>query len=282
LDDKKDNQKILIKKASGDSEAFSLEKLKISLSNAGADKDTIEYVVSDIRNWIYDGITTKKIYSRAFTLLQQQKNHLASRYKLKKAIMELGPTGYPFEHFVGKILELRGFSTLVGQIMKGYCISHEVDVLATKENEQHIIECKYCQSPGKNVSVQVPLYIRSRVDDIVKKLQQSKQNSDVTFYGWIITNTRFTTDAINYARCSGLRLLSWDFPPGNGLKDIIDRDKIYPITVLTQLSKAKKKILLENDIVICRQLVENHDLIKLLQLSDKEYKNLIKELEAFS
>jgi len=274
------DQNILVRKASGDEEPFSEEKLKNSLKNAGAPEEIIEEVTDDIMQWIYEGVSTRKIYARAFSILQQKKNHLATKYKLKKAIMELGPTGYPFEHFVGKILEYKGFSTLVGQIIKGYCVSHEVDVIATAGNEQHLIECKYGQSPGKTVSVQVPLYVRSRVNDIIRKQQESDLYRGFTFYGWVVTNTRFTSDAIDYGKCSGLRLLSWDYPADNGLKDIIDREKIYPVTVLNQLSSIRKKILLEKGIVICRQLIENPEALEFLQLTNKEHKNLMNELEA--
>jgi Holliday junction resolvase-like predicted endonuclease len=278
---KRSNDKnFLVRKASGDEEPFSAEKLKSSLRNAGADEDIVEDVTMDILQWIYEGVTTRKIYSRAFSLLQQKKNHLAARYKLKKAILELGPTGYPFEHFVGKILEYKGYSTLVGQIVKGCCVSHEVDVIATSGNEQHLVECKYSQSAGKTVSVQVPLYVRSRVNDIIKKQQESEQYRGFTFYGWVVTNTRFTTDAIDYGNCCGLRLLSWDYPADKGLKDIIDREKIYPVTVLNQLSNIRKKILLEKDIVICRQLIEKPEVLEYLQLTTKEYRSLMNELEA--
>jgi transcriptional regulator NrdR family protein len=96
------NKSILVKKASGEEEPFKVEKLKESMRNAGAEEEVIEQVADDIGSWIYDGITTQKIYGRAFSLLRKKTKYVASRYKLKKAIMELGPTGYPFEHLSGK------------------------------------------------------------------------------------------------------------------------------------------------------------------------------------
>lgn len=273
------NNGVTIKKASGEEEAFKVEKLKESLRKAGAEERIIEQVTGEINSWIYDGISTQKIYSRAFSLLRRQKKYLASRYKLKKAIMELGPTGFPFEHFMGKILENQGYSTEIGQIIEGRCVSHEVDVVATREKEQYFVECKYGQSAGKTVSVQVPLYIRSRVDDIIAKRKESGNYQGFSFYGWVVTNTRFTSDAIDYGKCSGLNLLSWDYPSGNGLKDIIDREKIYPITVLLNLTKNQKEILMEDGIVICRQLLEKPDVLNEFQLSDKQYRELMTELE---
>lgn len=273
------NTGVTIKKASGEEEAFQVEKLKESLRKAGAEERIIEQVTHEINSWIYDGISTQKIYSRAFSLLRRQKKYLASRYKLKKAIMELGPTGFPFEHFMGKILENQGYSTEIGQIIEGRCVSHEVDVVATREKEQYFVECKYGQSAGKTVSVQVPLYIRSRVDDIIAKRKESDNYQGFSFYGWVVTNTRFTSDAIDYGKCSGLNLLSWDYPSGNGLKDIIDREKIYPITVLHNLTKNQKEILMEDGIVICRQLLEKPEVLNEFQFSDKQYRNLMTELE---
>jgi hypothetical protein len=272
------NKDVLVQKASGEAEPYSIQKLRNSLFNSGANHDEVEQITDEITNWIFNGITTREIYSRAYNLLQQKRNHLASRYKLKKAIMELGPTGFPFEHFVAKIFDSMGFSTETGQIMNGYCITHEIDVIAKKENEEHLVECKYGQSPGKTVSVQVPLYVRSRVDDIFKKQKVSDEYNKFSFHGWVVTNTRFTLDAISYGKCCGLQLLSWDYPPGKGMKDIIDKDKIYPITVLTQLTQKQKQYLLEHHIVACPQIISEPELLNPLHLETSQYNRLIKEL----
>ena len=274
----KNSQPVIIKKATGEAEPFSIEKLKRSLRNAGAEEELIDEVATDIQLWITDGITTKKIYSRAFSLLRKKQKDVASRYKLKNAIMEMGPTGYPFEHFIGKIMELQGYSTLVGQVVDGRCVTHEVDVIATRGREQYLIECKYGTSPGKIYGVQIPLYIRSRVDDIIHRREAEEQFNGFTFHGGVVTNTRFSTDAITYGTCSGLFVLSWDFPEGNGLKDLIDREKIFPITVLHNLTKNQKQQLMERGIVICRQIKENPEVLASFQLTNRKFKRLINVL----
>lgn len=275
------NNQITIKKASGEEELFKVEKLKESMRKAGAEEKVIEQVADDIGSWIYDGVSTQKIYARAFSILRKKKKFVASRYKLKKAIMELGPTGYPFEHLIGKVMELKGYAVEVGKTINGQCVSHEVDVVATKGKKQYFVECKYGQSPGKTVNVQVPLYIRSRVDDIVNKRKGSGDFEGYEFGGWVVTNTRFTSDAIDYGKCSGLNLLSWDYPAGKGLKDIIDQEKIYPVTVLHNLTKNQKQNLMERDIVICRQIMEKQEVLDEFQLSKNQFRNLMEELEEF-
>ncbi len=276
--------KTLIKKASGEIVPFSSAKLKESLVRSGAGQEVINQIVKEIESWL-DGqevIPSKQIYSKAFTMLKKLTTANAARYKLKTAMMELGPTGHPFEHFVGEIYRTMGYQVKVSEILDGHCVTHEVDVVATKENHQRFIECKYYQSTGKNANVQVPLYIRSRVDDIIRMRKSRAEFEDFTFSGGVVTNTRFTTDAEAYGECSGLHLLSWDYPQGNSLREIIDREKIFPITSLTSLTNAHKQILMDKGIVICRQILRETSVLDSLNLSNKKYRALLEELNALA
>lgn len=271
--------KIQIKKASGELEPFSSKKFVQSLRNAGADEVLINQVLNDVSQWIVDGVSTRQIYTRAFASLRKLRSKkVASQYKLKNGIMELGPTGYPFEQFIGKIFESMGYEVLVGQIVPGRCVTHEVDVLATKGKEQCFVECKYGLSTDKNVNVKVSLYIRSRVNDLIDQRKTMKEFNGFTFQGWLVTNTRFTSDAIDYGTCSGLKLLSWDYPAGNSLRELIDRDRIYPVTVLNHLTKNQKQLLIEKGIVACSQIAQNPAILKGLNLTLSMERKLMNEL----
>ena len=272
-------KEILIVKASGEKELFSLAKLKRSLTNAGAKEETINQIALDIKNWIYEGVSTKEIYHQAFSLLQEYKTPSALRYKLKQAIYELGPTGYPFESLIGQLFERQGFQTEVGVVVDGRCVTHEMDVIATKENEQHLVECKYHKDQGKQVSIQVPLYVRSRVDDIVLHRKEFPEYSNFNFIGWVVTNTRFSSDSIQYGECCGLKLMAWDYPKGNGLKDLLEKLKIYPITILHNLTTEEKQKLMENNIVTCAQISDNKSLLKSMGFTAKKYAALLNEFE---
>ncbi len=273
------NTKLLIRKASGDMEPFSSEKLRRSLQRSGAADNVIEPILNDVESWIYDGISSRKIYDRAFALLRKKTLSVASRYKLKNALMEMGPTGHPFEHFAGQVFKALGYNVEVAQILQGHCVTHEVDVIASKENSQMFIECKYYLTTDKNANVQVPLYIRSRVDDIIKKRSTIPEFAGYTFSGGVVTNTRFTSDAMTYGECSGLKLLSWDYPVGNGLKDIIDREKIFPITVLTKLSTQDKQRLMGQGIVTCRQILETPGTLESLGIEMINREKILAEIK---
>ncbi len=273
------NNIIFITKASGESEPFEIYKLESSLIKAGAEADIIREILKDVQSNLKQGQTTKEIYKRAFRLLKKKRNVSALYYKLKQSIFEFGPTGYPFEHLVAQIFARQDYETEVGKIVQGWCVSHEIDVVATKDKEQHIIECKYSENQGKQVSIQTPLYVRSRVNDIVKKRELQKEYKGFRFSGWLVTNTRFSSDSIVYGKCSGLKLISWDYPEGNGLKDLVEKAKIWPITILTSLTKKDKDNLLKYGIVTCRQLLNNPDIIAELGLSKRKNTKLLSELE---
>lgn len=270
----------MIQKVSGEMEPFSQSKLRTSLHRSGADDETIQSVINDVESWVSDGMTTKKIYDRAFALLRKKQLGIAARYKLKNAMMELGPTGHPFEFFVGEVFRRLGFQVEVGQVLQGHCVTHEVDVIATSDHNQHFIECKYYQSTGKNGNVQVPMYIRSRVDDLIRFRKDLPQYAGYTFHGAVVTNTRFTTDAISFGECTGLQMLSWDYPAGRGLKEIIDEKRIFPVTVLTKLTNAEKQDLMEQGIVICSQLLKNPTALTRIGLDDRRMQKILEEVRS--
>ncbi len=271
---------LFIRKASGVMEPFSREKLRRSLQRSGAADLLVDSILNDVDSWIYDGISSRKIYDRAFSLLKKKTLGTAARYKLKRAIMEMGPTGHPFEHFVGQVLKRQGYNIDVAQVIQGHCVTHEVDVIATLDLNQTFIECKFYLSQEKNANVQVPLYIRSRVDDIIKYRKELPKFAGYTFSGGVVTNTRFTSDATAYGECSGLKLLSWDYPYGNGLKDIIDRERIFPITALTRLTTPDKHKLMEQGIVICSQILEQPSSLDSLALDPVKRQKVLEEVQA--
>jgi hypothetical protein len=269
----------LILKTSGEKDYFSERKVSASLEKAGADKETIGYIIQKLKEELYEGISTKEIYNRAFQLLKH-KNHLyASKYKLKKAIYELGPTGFPFERFIASILNHSGYSTKVGEIFQGKCVSHEVDVYAQKDGVSHLIECKFHSQEGRNCDVKVPLYIHSRYRDIVEYNKSLKDSALPIQQGWVVTNTRFTEDAITYGKCVGLHLLSWNYPKNNGLKELISDTGLYPITVSTLLSSREKHFLLSHSIVLCAELLKESFYLDHMGISENRKKRILLEMK---
>ncbi|MFY0714541.1 restriction endonuclease [Seonamhaeicola sp. NFXS20] len=266
-------------KSSGEKVKFSLDKLKASLNGIGADKQTVNQIIDKVRDELYQGISTKEIYNRAFALLKKKKSYLASKYKLKKAIYELGPTGFPFERFVSAILEYSGYKTEVNKTLQGKCVTHEIDIIAHKNKETSVIECKFHSEEGLNCNVKIPLYINSRYNDVKAFWNANSKNGSTLTKGWVVTNTRFTEDAIKYGKCINLYLLSWDYPKNDGLKDRIDRLGLYPITVSTLLTNREKQFLLSRDVVLCRELIGDGFYLDHLGVSEIRKDKILNEIK---
>ncbi len=271
------NNAIEVIKHSGERAIFSIEKLKNSLRKSGAEEALVNEIANNVRDELYQGISTKEIYNRAFALLKKKKKGYASKYKLKKAIYELGPTGFPFEKFIAALLFHSGYKVEVGRILQGKCVTHEVDVVAKKNNEYIVAECKFHGDEGRNCNVKIPLYIHSRYKDILNYYER-KHDKNIPNQGWVVTNTRFTEDALDYGKCVGLYLLSWDFPKDNGIKDRIDRLGLYPVTVSTLLSQREKQFLLSRDVVLCKQLIDDQFYLDHLGVSEKRKARILEEI----
>lgn len=251
------NESLIITKASGERVPFLYPKLENSLTKAGANQETIDYVIREVKNELYDGISTKKIYRKAFSLLKASRlRPVGAKYKLKQAIMELGPSGFPFEIYVSEIFKHKGFKIKVGEILQGACVKHEVDVIAENQEKILFIECKYHTNPGSTCDVKVPLYINSRFMDIEKQSRKNPEKEKKIHEGWLVTNTRFTTDAIQYGTCAGLHLLGWDYPEKGSLKQMIDESGLHPLTALTSINNTEKQKLLAMKYVLCQELDE--------------------------
>ncbi len=272
------NASPFITKADGVQEVFSPEKLFQSLLRSGASPDIAEKVTTFIANNLKDGDRTRDIYARAFAQLRRQERAVAARYSIKRALLELGPSGYPFEDFVAEIYKARGYTTQTRVLLEGRCVSHELDMLA-KRGEEHIIaEVKYHNNAELRSDIKVALYVRARFDDLFATELEHKHNT----VGMIITNTKFTEQAETYARCAGVTLLSWDYPEHGNLREYIEETGVRPLSCLTTLSKAHKHALMEQGIVLTEQVRAREEALVALGLSSSKLQAVFEEVDALS
>ncbi len=267
---------ITVKKMDGTVEAFDINKLKKSLSAAGAPEDVVNEISAHIAREFTGLVTTKDIYSHAFEILKEYAyKPIAARYSLKRAVFDLGPSGFPFERFVGFLFKELGYKNVKSGVYKqGKCASHELDLYAEKDGEVLGAEIKFHNSPGIKTDLKVALYVHARFEDLIK----ANHKIDT---GWLITNTRFTSNVIKYASCAAnLTLLSWDYPYGGGLVKLIEEKRIHPITALTSLKSAEKRALIERDIVLCKQALAEIRTMGSLGLGISNLKEVKEELES--
>ncbi|HUD02592.1 MAG TPA: restriction endonuclease [Candidatus Paceibacterota bacterium] len=265
---------VLITKADGIAEPFEAEKLVRSLRRAGADEAVAEHIRREIEKELRPAMTTSEIYSRAFAHLSSEKHGPAARYSLKRALLDFGPSGFPFEAFIAEIYRAEGYQQVsIDQIIKGNCVEHEVDVVATKDGETLYVEAKFHNSPAFKADLKVVLYVQARIEDIVAAGHPNAK-------GLVVTNTKFTDMAKRYAECRLLGLLAWDYPQGATLHERIDRAGLYPVTALTTLSKREKTALLGDKIVLCNTLEKHRDTLERLGVTGTKLETVLEEVRA--
>lgn len=246
---------ILITKADGEQERFSPEKLEHSLALAGASSTMRAKILSRIIHELRPGMMTEEIYRHAFSLLREHETTpVAARYSIKRAVFALGPSGFPFEQFLAEVLRSQGYQVRTGVNLNGRCAPHEVDVLAEKDHRRIGIEAKFHNDPGGKTDVKDALYVHARYEDLKNAPEKSSRVDE----GWLVTNTRFTRNAIRYAQCSNLKLLGWEYPRDRGLFAMIEAGRVHPLTALTTLSDGEKRRLLDKRIVLCKHIQTPH------------------------
>lgn len=222
------SHEIFVVKADGTRELFEERKLNDSLIKAGASGEAREKIVRHIAGEVKNEMSTTDIYRHAFDLLHKFDQPIAKRYSLKRAMAALGPTGFPFEHFISDIFKAQGFETLTDQIVKGHCTDHEMDVVAWNAERLIMAEAKFHHEFGLKSDVKVALYIKSRFDDLYSEKFLYGGKERALTEGLLITNTNFTDKAIEYSVCAGVRLVGWNYPGHGNLHDMIIQSGVYP------------------------------------------------------
>lgn len=234
--------------AAGEREEFVPEKVLRTCLRAGAGREAAQRIVDEVSAKVRDGMTTRQILKMTLKLLEKvEEPHVVARYDLKGAIMRLGPAGFPFETFFGEVMREHGYAVKLRQLVEGRCIVHEVDIVAEKGGERSVVECKYRNAMGEYIGIKDALYTYARFLDL--KEGRGRFNA-----GWLVTNTKFSGDVLQYAQCVGLRLTGWKHPPGASLEELVEKKLLYPITVLRTLDAFSQERLARANLMLCRDV----------------------------
>jgi hypothetical protein len=272
---------MLVTKADGTVEEFNASKLRRSLTRAGAREGEIGDIVSQIESIAHDGMRTQDIYKHAFTLLKGSEKSISARYSLRRALFNLGPTGFPFETYLARLFQSQGYETKTGIMLQGRCALHEIDLAAYKADHAFVAEAKFHARLGIKSDLQVAMYSYARLLDLSEQKICAEDICGVKNLK-IITNTKFTTAAIKYANCVGVEVLAWDYPKKDNLYDMIEKSGLYPITVLQGLNTSQKQYLLSKMVVVCEDLVKKPRILNSLGLSPRKMEALLFEARQLS
>lgn len=255
---------VVIVKANGQHETFDTEKLRFSLLHAGASEEATEEVVKHLVPDLHHGMTTHEIYKHAFEILAKISKPVARSYSLRRAVMQLGPSGFPFEDFVAELLRAKGFQAVTRQTVLGGCVPHEVDVVAYNDKKLIMVEAKFHNELGTKSDLKVVLYIKARFDDIGENVFNYGHDNRKVTDSWLITNTKFSSTAVHYGMCHNMTLIGWNYPEDGSLQKMIEEAKLHPITCLNSLSQEEKKTLVTHGVVLCSNIKKSPEVLRQL------------------
>lgn len=270
----------LIVKADGSSQAFDPARLYTSLVRSGAGEHAAREIVESVAATVTPGASSHDIYARAFAQLRKRSRPIAARYGLRRAMLELGPSGHPFEDFISHLYIKEGWSVETRKMMQGKCVMHEVDFYASHaaRGEYMAAELKYHNDPAYKSDLKTVLYVKARFEDIFSC--DPSQRSCPIDRGILVTNTKFTSEVVHYAECAGVELLGWSYPVGEGLFERMSRAHIYPVTTLTTLAKNEKRLLVDRGIVAVDQLQSEREALRTLHIDPERIGEILAEAEA--
>lgn len=260
-------------KSNGELQLFSPTKLQRSIKRTGLPLKDCKEISMEVAEKIRPGASTRDIFEDTIKLVRKKSPVAATHYALKKSILELGPTGYEFEYFISKYFKELGFTTYVGITLQGEFVRHEVDVIASKPNFQAYVECKFHNNSGVKNDIKTVLYIKARWDDL-----RNGPDGKYLREFYVATNTSFTSDALAYAKGTGLKLLGVNAPEDESLLDKIKKHKLYPITSLKRLKKNQIQELLAKKIILCKDLIEHKNFLYKIGLTEAEIKLLFNDI----
>jgi hypothetical protein len=265
----------------GEREPFSLTKVYRSAKRAGASKELAQKISQIIRKEVYPGIKTSEIFKRIKEILNQESPQVALKFSLKEGMRKLGPSGFPFEKFIGEIFTKLGYEVKLNIYPRGHCLKYETDFLAQKNNFLYIGECKFRNLPEEGlVHSETALSYWAKILDLKRgNLFEKGKFKGFKVKPILVTNAKFTKEAIKYSKCVGIELLGWRCPKSGGLENIIDKEGFYPITILPSLNKNLADAFIKRKTVLAKDIleIEPKKFSKQMKISGSALDSLIKE-----
>ncbi len=226
-----------VTKSDGKKERFDWEKYHHSLKQAELNSKFIPQLTNYLKSHLYNEIPTREVYETTKKFLQQlpQKKPFYL-YQLREAIATLDSIA--FEKYISQLLAAHGYTTKWNVLVAGQCIEHQVDVIAEKDNHLIMVECKHHRNYHRDSGLGKVMELYARLRDVnqLRGALTYTTEEPVSRYhfdqAWLITNTKLSYHAIQYANCKRLTLTAWRFGHLLSLEHMSQNVHLYPLTIL--------------------------------------------------
>ena len=186
--------------------------------------------------------------------MRKQKPAIKHLFDLKYGISLMVPKP-EFEAFIRILLVHSGFKVEPNTILRGLCGEHEADAIATKDGVTHFVEVKHHSSYHALTGLDESRIARAILEDVTEGYSHGLTRIKID-RAMIVTNTRYSKHAINYGRCRDILQVGWSSPEFFGLREMVEKHKLYPLSCLRGISAKVRLRLVEAGVVVIKQLLE--------------------------
>jgi len=243
---------VTVKKADGYLQQFDREKVVRTCLRMGASKKLAYDIAARIERRLYNGIPTARILQMIFQQMREHKPGIGNLFDLRKGL-SLMSSKPEFEVYIQAILGHNGFEVSPNQILKGRCVEHEVDALAKKNGFTYFVEAKHHSNYHTPTGLDESRIARAVLEDVNESYALGKSDLKID-QAMIVTNTRYSDQAIQYGRCRNILQIGWSSPIDHGLQNMIEGKRLFPLSCLRDLEVDARIRLAESGIILFEQM----------------------------
>jgi hypothetical protein len=243
-----------VSKVDGRREQFDRGKIIATCLRLNATRDIAESVAAKVESNAYDGIPTREITRMIYRFLAEDRPEVRLQFDLRKAISLLRSKP-DFEQYIRRLLSECGYKVIGPQIVKGRCVEHEIDAIASMNNETTYVEIKHHIWPHTYTGLDVFLQAQATFEDLTKGYEVGA-NEYPFRKAMMVCNTKLSNHARIYAECAHVSHIAWKSPPGKSLEGLIKQKKLYPITMDRILDARTEARLADAGVLLLRELAE--------------------------
>ncbi len=277
--------RLRIIKSDGNKEDFDWQKFHHSLLKSQIKPTTIDQLRQLMEPHLYNEIPTKEIY----VLTKEFLHRLGEKkgfylYQLREAIANLDSIA--FEKYIAQLLTEWKYTTLWNILVGGRCIEHQVDVVAKKGGKQLMVECKHHHNYHRDSGLGKIMELYARLQDVNQlegPITYSTEEPVERMHfdqAWLITNTKLSYHAIQYADCKNIILTGWRFGHFLSLEHLSQDVNLYPLTLIG-LSTQESAELVPFNFVTTKDILEKKPSGEVYQFIPPEKFNQMKKLAIF-
>jgi hypothetical protein len=245
---------IRVKKADGSLQLFDREKVARTCLRMGANKHAADEIAEKVERRLYDGISSAKILQIIFQFMRRHKPTVGNIFDLRKGLSLMTPKP-EFEVFVQALLARSGFEVSPNRLLNGKCVEHEVDAIARKDGFTFFVEAKHHSRYHTPTGLDESRIARAVLEDVVEGFALGKSDLKID-RAMIVTNTRYSSQALQYGACRNILQIGWSSPKNQGLQRLISGRNLFPLSCLRGLSMDFRLKLALSGIVLFEQLIK--------------------------